>query len=47
MALLDRVKIRTGSDLDDSELQAMIDEFDKDQDGASTFLTFQISILSS
>lgn len=32
MALLDRVKIRTGSDLDDSELQAMIDGIVADMD---------------
>ena len=44
---LRRVARELGENLSDEELQAMIDEFDKDQDGASTFLTFQISILSS
>ncbi|SCW61736.1 hypothetical protein SAMN02927924_01691 [Sphingobium faniae] len=32
MALLDRVKLRTGSDLPDSELQAMIDAITADMD---------------
>jgi centrin-3 len=35
---LRRVARELGENLSDDELQAMIDEFDKDQDGYSTFL---------
>lgn len=40
---LRRVARELGENLSDDELQAMIDEFDKDQDGYSTNLKFRIT----
>lgn len=42
---LRRVAKQLGEDIGDTELQAMIDEFDKDQDGASVQSVFQYNFL--
>jgi centrin-3 len=43
---LRRVARELGENLSDEELQAMIDEFDKDQDGASMLLSFSFTSIT-